>query len=60
MGGGLGVAASGFGFGSNPNDPAWSFGGATSAFIVLVEVVAGFFRHGAAAGETANLSWQYY
>jgi hypothetical protein len=72
-GGGLGVAAFGFGFGSDPDDPAWSIGGATSArvgfafarlkhhaFIVSVEVVAGFFRHGAAVGETANVSWQYY
>jgi hypothetical protein len=73
LGGGVGVATFGFGFGSNPSDPPWSFGGAASArvgfafarlkhhaFIVSVEVVAGFFRDGAAAGETANLSWQFY
>ena len=73
LGGGLGVAAFGFGIGSDSDDPAWSIGGGTSArigfafarlkhhaFIVSVEAVAGFFGSGAAMGETVNISWQCY
>ncbi len=72
-GGGLGIAAFGFGFGARSEDPSWSIGGAATArvgfafarlrhhaFSLSAEVVAGFFRRGVASGQTLNLGWQFY
>lgn len=73
VGGGVGLAIFGFGFGSHRDDPPWSFGGALTArmgfalgawahhlILISYEVVAGFFRSGVAVGQTLNLSYQYY
>ncbi len=73
LGGGVGLALFGHGFGKSPDDPGWSFGAGLDArvgFALLTwrhhlvslayEVVAGFFRQGAALGMTVNLSYQYY
>jgi len=73
VGAGVGVATFGYGFGSAPDDPAWSVGGALTARIgyafalfdhhalkLSFEIVTGFFGGGVASGETLNIEWQYY
>lgn len=71
--GGVGIAAFGYGIGSDDNDPSWSTGGALAARVghtlfqlehhaikASLEVVGGIFADGVALGQTLNLEWQYY